>query len=240
MEKIYLLEDDFFLREEIRGFLSEIGYLVDHADSVEEFMRDFNPDHHAVVVVDMALPGGDGIDIIKYIRRSRVRAEYKIDTGIIVITARTALRERVAGLKAGADYYMCKPFDLEELAAILSSLGRRIHVSGADEKWVLDIERCHLKPPGLMPVSLTGASFIVLKTIMAGRGVPVSRRKIVEALGEDYMRYDLRRLDSQIYYLRKLIFRDCGREIPIRSARGRGYQTTEPILIRGEISSADN
>jgi DNA-binding response OmpR family regulator len=227
MSAILLLEDEPILREEIADFLREIGYGVDAVVSVAEFVDCFDPRRHTIAIVDLVLPDGLGIDLIDRIRAQQLR------TGIIVITARSGVRHRVEGLGAGADHYLSKPFDLEELAATVSALSRRLDLGSPTTEWVLDTVRCQLIPPGKPPVPLSGATYIVLKAIVAGAGQRVSRRTIVEALGEDYLQYDLRRLDSQIHYLRKLVVGSCGLEVPIRSFRGQGYQTTELVSLRG-------
>lgn len=220
------MEDEEVLRAEVGDFLCELGYRVDLATTCAEFEKLFDRSRHKVAILDLVLTDGSGLDLIKSIRKEGLL------TGIVVVTARAGVRHRVDGLGVGADHYLCKPFDLSELAATVSALSRRLGTGDAPAEWVLDTLRCQLIPPGKAAIALSGASYIVLRTIVAGAGERVSRRAIVEALGEDYLQYDLRRLDSQIHYLRKLVFNACGLEVPFRASRGQGYQTTETVSLK--------
>jgi DNA-binding response OmpR family regulator len=227
MANLILLEDESVLRAELADFLGEQGHRVDAAESIEEFDRKFQPGKHLIALVDLGLPDGDGIDLIARLRANGERL------GIIVVTARNSARNKADGLIQGADHYLCKPFDLDELAATVTALVRRLQVGGASPSWVLDTLRCQLIPPGKSPVGLTAQGYIVFKTIASGGGKAVNRRKIVEALGENYLHYDLRRLDTQMHQLRKTVVEASGLELPVRTARGRGYQTTEQVDLRG-------
>lgn len=227
MANLLLLEDETVLRTELADFLGEQGHGVDTAESVEEFERKFQPGKHLIALVDLGLPDGDGLALIARLRKRGERL------GIIVVTARNSSRNKAEGLIQGADHYLCKPFDLPELAATITAMARRLQVGGASPNWILDTLRCQLIPPGKPPVELTAQGYIVFRTIVGGGGKPVSRRKIVEALGESYLHYDLRRLDTQMHQLRKTVAEASGLELPVRTARGRGYQTTEAVDLRG-------
>lgn len=227
MANVILLEDEVILRSELAGFLREEGHSVDTAGSIGEFEKIYLPGKHLVALVDLGLPDGEGLSLINRLRASGIRL------GIIVATARSGSRNKVEGLIGGADHYLCKPFDLEELAATVTALLRRMDLCGNGAGWVLDTLRCQLIPPGKAPISLTSQGYIVFRTIVGGEGKPVSRRKIVEALGEDYLHYDQRRLDTQMHQLRKQVADACGLRLPVRTARGRGYQTNAHVDLRG-------
>lgn len=181
MANLILLEDEKVLRTELAGFLSEQGHCVDTAASLEEFARQYRPGKHLIALLDMGLPDGEGLDLIIRLRSQGERL------GIIVLTARTASRNKVDALVQGADHYLCKPFDLAELAATVFAMARRLEVGGASQRWALDTLRCQLIPPGKAPIELTAQSYLVFRTIAGGEGKPVTRRKIVEALGENYL-----------------------------------------------------
>jgi DNA-binding response OmpR family regulator len=227
MANLILLEDETVLRTELADFLGEQGHRVDAAGSIGEFEQKFQPGKYLVALVDLGLPDGEGLDLIARLRESGERI------GIIVATARSGSRNKVEGLIQGADHYLCKPFDLEELAATVTALVRRLADSDASPRWLLDTLRCQLIPPGKPAIDLTSQSYIVFRTIVGGEGKPVSRRKIVEALGENYLQYDQRRLDTQMHQLRKLVAETSGIDLPIRTARGRGYQITANVDLRG-------
>lgn len=227
MANLILLEDETVLRAELADFLGEQGHCVDAVESIAEFEEKFQPGRHLIALVDLGLPDGDGLALIDRLRGRGERL------GIVVVTARNGSRNKADGLIQGADHYLCKPFDLAELAATVTALARRLQVGGASHSWILDTLRCQLIPPGKSPVELTAQGYIVFRTIAGGGGKPVNRRKIVEALGESYLHYDQRRLDTQMHQLRKTVVEASGLELPVRTARGRGYQITESVDLRG-------
>lgn len=227
MANLILLEDETVLRTELADFLGELGHCVDTAGSIDEFGKKFQPGKHQIALVDLGLPDGEGLDLITRLREDGERI------GIVVATARSGSRNKAEGLLQGADHYLCKPFDLEELAATVTALARRLEDDDSSPRWLLDTLRCQLVPPGKPPIDLTSQSYIVFRTIVGGEGKPVNRRKIVEALGENYLHYDQRRLDTQMHQLRKLVAETSGMELPVRTARGRGYQITASVDLRG-------
>lgn len=227
MANLILLEDESVLRDEIADFLVEQGHAVETAESIAEFEKKYHPEKHLIAIIDLGLPDGEGLDLIARLRKNGERI------GIIVATARNSSRNKIEGLIQGADHYLCKPFDLNELAATLTALARRLEDNNTNARWLLDTLRCQLIPPGKAPIDLTSQSYIVFRTIVSGEGKPVSRRKIVEALGENYLHYDQRRLDTQMHQLRKLVVEASGLELPVRTARGRGYQIIASVDLRG-------
>ena len=227
MVNLILLEDETVLRDEVADFLREQGHVVDTAGSLAEFDSTFRPGIHLIALIDLGLPDGEGLALIARLRAHGERL------GIIIVTARNSSANRVAGLTGGADYYVAKPFDLDELAASIISLERRLLSGGVSLHWVLNERQRTLTPPGRAPIDLTSQSFLVLKAIVVGGGKPVDRRTIVESIGENYLQHDPRRLDTQLHQIRKSVVDASGLELPVRTARGRGYQITENIDLRG-------
>lgn len=217
MARIIILEDEITLCNEWASYLSEQGHIVDSVGSLKEFQDTFSPGDHLIALVDLGLPDGDGIDLIEWLRESGKHL------GIVVISARSSINDKVQGFAVGADHYLCKPFDLQELSAIVGALVRRIETGGVSLCWRLDLRQCLIVPPGHSPVRLTAQGTIVLNAIAQGRGSPVNRRHIVEALGENFLSYDQRRLDTQIHQLRKVVSDATNIELPILTARNRGY-----------------
>ncbi|SFM95638.1 DNA-binding response regulator, OmpR family, contains REC and winged-helix (wHTH) domain [Formivibrio citricus] len=217
MARIILLEDEITLQKELASYLTELGHIVDSVGSIKDFRDVFSPADHLIALVDIGLPDGDGIELIDWLRQSGKRL------GIVVISARSSISDKVRGFTLGADHYLSKPFDLLELSATVCALSRRIETGGVSLRWQLDARLCLITPPGRPPVRLTAQGAIVLNSIARGRGDPVKRRQIVEALGEDFLTYDQRRLDTQIHQLRKSVFDAANVELPILTARNRGY-----------------
>ncbi len=226
MARLILLEDEPILRHELAGYLTEQGHIVDAVGTVSGFHVAFSSANHLIALVDLGLPDGDGIDLIDALRNRGTRL------GIVVISARSRTGDKVRGLVVGADYYLNKPIELEELSAVLTALARRLETGGVSLSWVLDVRRGKLAPPGKAPVPLTAQGVVVLKAIAAGGGKLVDRRQIVNALGADFLQYDQRRLDTQIHQLRKAVFDTSGVELPIRTIRNRGYQFLASVELK--------
>lgn len=226
MARLILLEDEPTLRRELAGFLAERGNVVDGVGSVAEFRAVFSPADHLIALVDLGLPDGDGIDLIAWLRGQGKRL------GIVVVSARSSTGDKVSGLIAGADHYLCKPVDLEELDAVIIALRRRLETGGVNLRWLLDVRQGQIVPPGKAPVQLTAQGAAVLETIAAGGGEPVDRRCIVAALGEDYLQYDQRRLDTQMHQIRKAVLDASGSDLPVRAVRNRGYLFQEDIELK--------
>lgn len=115
---VLLIEDDALIADGVRAGLAVQGFAVDHADTAARGMALLDAAEHDAVVLDLGLPDEDGIDLLR-----RLRARHTLP--VLILTARDAVEDRVAGLAAGADDYLGKPFDLRELAARLHTLARR-------------------------------------------------------------------------------------------------------------------
>jgi DNA-binding response OmpR family regulator len=154
-----------------------------------------------------------------------------MNLGIIVLTARSGVPDRLAGLARGADHYLPKSTDLDELAGIVAALQRRLDVGGLSLHWLLQTAGRTLVPPGLAPIDLSPNDFAVLKTIMDSKGQPVPRRAIVDALGDDHFTADPARLDTQMRRLRRKVTEATGKDLPIKTLRNEGYQFYAPAKV---------
>ncbi len=230
MRDVILLEDEAVLREELSDFLAGNGYRVDAEASLEGFWRSYEPSRHGMALIDLGLPDGCGLTLIQELRKRGDRL------GIVVLTARGATRDRVAGLDIGADYYLAKTSDLDELAATLAALSRRLGDPSTQptpaDLWVLELGPRRLQPPGFEPLALSEQDMRVLHELMRGAGEIASRQQIVEALGEDFFSYDQRRLDTQMRRLRRKVSEATGLALPINTARNAGYRFHGRALIR--------
>ncbi|MGE8357460.1 MAG: response regulator transcription factor [Microvirgula sp.] len=217
MQNLILLEDETILREELAEFLSDIGHQVDAVASLAEFGRIHDPLRHRIAIIDLGLPDGDGMDLIRTLRSQGQRV------GIIVLTARGAVRDKIAGLEDGADHYLSKTADLDELAATVSALSRRLDDVQPDERWILEPGPRRLLPPGFGAIPLSQQDLTVLHALMIHPGTIVSRHEIVTALGENFLDYDQRRLDTQMRRLRRKVEDATGLVLPVNTARNAGY-----------------
>lgn len=224
---LILLEDEDILRHELADFLGQTGWIVDAVANLQTFRACYAPAHHRIAVIDLGLPDGDGMDLVRELRASGN------PLGIVVLTARSAVPDRVMGLVEGADHYLPKTADLDEIEATLAALSRRLE-SGFPAKpvWLLEQAPRHLTPPGHPPIPLSQQDYLVLHAVMARQGGLVSRRDIVTALGEDFFAYDQRRLDTQIRRLRRKVEVATGMALPLNTARNAGYCFFASVTIR--------
>jgi two-component system OmpR family response regulator len=117
--RILVVEDDEALARGLTGFLRADGWAVDHVEDGESAVNEASTEPYSALVLDVGLPDIDGFEVLRRLRRGGIR------TPVLVLTARDAVEDRIAGLDFGADDYMLKPFDLNELAARLRALARR-------------------------------------------------------------------------------------------------------------------
>ena len=130
MSEVILLEDEPVLCEELGEFLQDLGYVVLCVDSIAGFRQRFDPARHTMAVIDVGLPDGSGLELVSELRRAGHRL------GIVVFSARNTASDRIAGLELGVDHYLGKGVDLDELAATLASLGRRLALPPPAARWV--------------------------------------------------------------------------------------------------------
>lgn len=226
MLNLILLEDEAVLRQELTEFLDDCGYRVSAVADLASFHACYEPARHRIAVIDLGLPDGDGMELV---RALRVQAP---QLGIVVFTARNATQDKVSGLTGGADYYLPKHTDLDELAATLNSLRRRLGESASAPSWILELGPRRLLPPGCSAIALSQQDAIVLQVLMAEPERIVSRQQIVQSLGEDFLDYDQRRLDTQISRLRRKTEQATGLSLPINTARNAGYRFFASAAVR--------
>jgi DNA-binding response OmpR family regulator len=135
-----------------------------------------------------------------------------------MLTARGQLQDRLEGLSKGADHYLVKPFGLLELGAIIDALLRRVGI-----EWILDANAGRLSDPEGRSMNLTPQEMTLVRRLCEAGAEPVSKRQLVEALGQDWSSYDLRRLDTLVSRLRLRWRREVGRELPLKTLHREGY-----------------
>lgn len=225
MINIVVVEDDPDLCGSIVRYLSLVGMTVKRAGSgieLDAVLADFTPD---LLVLDVNLPGEDGFSIA-----SRLRAHSKV--GIVMLTARGQLDDRVLGLTAGADAYLVKPVQFRELEAVIHSLTRRLREGVPEEKpeiredgrnWGFDSASWSLITPKGHQVPLTNAEYRVLRTLTSEPGASVTRDEIAASLGKTVGGYDDRSIDAVMARLRRKVNLATGENLPIRAVRSIGY-----------------
>ncbi|MBV8404091.1 MAG: response regulator [Gammaproteobacteria bacterium] len=177
--RLLLLEDDRMIGEAIRAGLKREGFTVDWVQDARAAAPVLRSEPFELLLLDLGLPGGDGLELLKSLRE---RGE---SLPVLIITARDAVSDRVAGLDAGADDYLVKPFDLDELAARIRALLRR--KSGRPSP-VLEHQGVMLDPAAHRvtqrgtEVALSPREFALLQLLMERPGVILSRAQLEERL----------------------------------------------------------
>ncbi len=221
MAAILLVEDDLDLREEVADFLRGEGHTVREAGSRREFRALMAAEPCDIAILDRRLPDGDGLDLISEGRAAGWRC------GFVLMTARDAAAERIAGYETGADHYLTKPVRLDELAVILKSLARRLHLGA---HWRLNLALGLLQAPNGKKVELTGLEAAFLAILGAHLNQPLDRRQIIQDLGRDYLSYDPRNLDALLRRLRRKVREDAGADLPVQTRHGLGYVLVEALV----------
>jgi two-component system response regulator QseB len=213
--RLLLVEDDPMVGESIRDGLGQEGYAVDWVRDGKGAEAALGAEPYAAVLLDLGLPRRDGLEVLRTTRAKRN------DVPILVITARDAVADRIKGLDAGADDYLVKPFDLDELAARVRALVRR--AEGRAEPVVrhgaltLDPSTRAVTLRG-HPVALSGREFALLQALLQRPGVVLSRAQLEERLYGWDDEVGSNAVEVHIHNLRRKLGADA-----IRNVRGVGY-----------------
>ncbi|MGS2723378.1 response regulator transcription factor [Porticoccus sp. GXU_MW_L64] len=220
--RVLIVEDETALREQLQSSLSAEGYAVDAAADGKEGLYYGSEYPYDLAVVDIGLPGMDGIELIKTLRR-KDRA-----FPILILTARGNWQDKVAGLEAGADDYLVKPFHREELKARIHALLRRAagHASSTVAFGPLQIDTAS-KQVALKgtPLELTSYEYNTLEYLSRNPGKVISKTELTEHLYDQDFDRDSNVIEVFIGRLRKKLDPQ-GNLKPIATVRGQGYRFT--------------
>ncbi|WP_338799367.1 response regulator [Acidovorax sp. DW039] len=223
--RILVVEDEPHLATLVCDYLRQARYeahALDHGSLVLPWVEQRRPD---LIVLDLMLPGVDGLTLCRHLRANS-------DIPLVMITARVEEVDRLIGLEAGADDYLCKPFSPRELVARVKAVLRRYRPAPAQDGVVVfvpgaglhvDRER-HLAFWNGTPLDLTPAEFRLLSTFALSPGRVFSRDQLLDRLHDDQRNLSDRTVDSHVKNLRRKLESVCQGQEPIRSIYGVGYR----------------
>ncbi len=218
--RLLVVEDDPGMASVLTRGLGENGYAVDVASTGEDGLWLGCEQDYDVVLLDIGLPGIDGLTTLRRLRDARRW------TPVLMLTAKDAVADRVAGLDAGADDYLTKPFAFAELLARLRALARG---RTRERPAVLTVGDLELDPAtrqvrrGGLPVTLTATEFALLETLMRSPGQVLTRSELIGSVWDFARESDSNVVDVYVGYLRAKLDRPFGRA-SLQTVRGAGYR----------------
>ncbi|WPU91471.1 response regulator transcription factor [Mucilaginibacter sabulilitoris] len=220
--KILIIEDEEGLRESIEAYFQEAGNICETADSYHVAMAKINLYRYDCILLDITLPGGSGIEILKTLKKNNNK------DGILIISAKNSLDDKLEGLDLGADDYLVKPFHLSELKARVSAITRRKMYDGNN---ILQFNEISIDLSAKtvtvlnVPIKFTRKEFALLIYFIANKGKVVSKNAIAEHLWGDGIdladNFDF--IYSHIKNIRKKLI-EAGANDYIQAAYGMGYK----------------
>lgn len=221
---ILVVEDDAVIRELLVSYFEAEGYVVtalDHADDAIETILDRKIE---ICLIDIALPGMDGLTLTR-----EIRSESKV--GIILVTSKDDIVDRIVGLESGADDYVIKPFDLRELHSRLKNVLRRTYWQKASPQlldyafcgWKLNNAKRNLTAPHGEIVKLSQGEFSLLLALLQNPGVSMSRDELTNKIRNREWNPEDRYIDTLVVRLRKKFSRYSPDEVFITTVHGQGY-----------------
>jgi DNA-binding response OmpR family regulator len=229
---IAIVEDEPVLREELAFQLRQFGHAVASFESAGQFYRYLAVNRVAVAILDIGLPDEDGLSICQHLRT------HDKQMGIIFATARSQRQDRLQGLEGGADAYLVKPVDLDELILTLNRLRERFDGAAPPQAstsengnttgdWQINLATASLSSPTGVKVALTMNELQLLRLLTDRSPKPCTPMELGLAMGMLPDEFDKHRVEVVISRLRTKISRLSGASIPIRSHRGMGYSLSD-------------
>lgn len=221
--KLLVVEDEALLRHHLYSRLGEHGHIVDAVADAEEALYRVAEYNHDLAIIDLGLPGMSGLDLIRELRQQGKQFP------ILILTARGNWQDKVEGLAAGADDYVVKPFQFEELEARLNALLRRssgfVQSTIGAGPLVLDLNRKQALLADEV-LALTAYEYRILEYLMRHHQQVVSKERLIEQLYPDDEERDPNVIEVLVGRLRRKLEGDNGFK-PIETVRGQGYLFTE-------------
>ncbi len=221
--KILIIEDEKALAESISTYLKGEDYICETAADFRAALEKTESHEYDCILLDIGLPGGSGLGILK-----QLKADRKTD-GVLIISAKNSIYDKVEGLKLGADDYLPKPFHLSELSARIAAIIRRKNFGGSNLVRFHEIEIdtvAKLATIGQQPFLLTRKEYDLLLYFVSNKGRVISKNAIAEHLWGDHMEGNHDFIYTHIKNLRRKMMELAGIDY-IRSVYGMGYKLTD-------------
>ncbi|HSB75207.1 MAG TPA: response regulator transcription factor [Terriglobales bacterium] len=225
---IFVVEDDADIARLVRHHLEAAGFAVRHFPAASAVMTEAEREHPALLLLDIMVPGGDGLDLCRQVRETPAIAA----TPVIFLTARTAEADRVLGLELGADDYITKPFSPRELVARVKAVLRRFEqplqpATVRLDDLEIDTGAMILKVRG-QNVPATATEFRLLEYLARHAGRVFTRDQLLDAVWRDTAYVTPRSVDVYVRRIREKIERDPENPRYLRTVRGAGYRFEVP------------
>ncbi|MFM8339455.1 MAG: response regulator transcription factor [Fluviibacter sp.] len=221
--KIALVEDNDDLRDLLYRDISKAGYAVQSAGCAEDLDDLAAATAFDVLVLDINLPGENGLDIAKRYKQANA------DIYIVMLTARVGTDDKIVGYESGADIYLTKPVSSAELMAAIKSVGRRLLGSASNSNMTLDLRQ--MKLTGKSTVDLNRQEMVILKALSESPNGNLPYYRLLELCGEEVNATSKATLEVRMVRLRKKLAEVGVEGKPIRAIRGEGYQLVGRIKI---------
>ncbi|MEE1229085.1 MAG: response regulator transcription factor [Lachnospiraceae bacterium] len=219
--KLLIIEDEKTLAEVIGDCLIDEGYDVKITFDGDQGYEEAMSHTYDLILLDRMLPGVDGIELLKTMR------ENSVETPVLILTAKSEIKDRVEGLDAGADDYMTKPFEMEELLARIRAIIRRNYGTTDDmlefQDIVLDTKSGELECTATKKnINITGKELLVLEYLMMNKGQVLSRSQISERVWGEDKNLNYNNVEAYISFVRRKL-KFIGADVEINARRGLGY-----------------
>jgi DNA-binding response OmpR family regulator len=215
---ILLIEDEAMLAEQLIHFLSKRGFSVTLSRTIKETYSILATQSFNLLILDRLLPDGDSLaclDDFKQVHHGE----------IIILSALGRTQSRIDGYDAGADIYLAKPVDLDELLAIVRSFSKRSVKKFKQKHWQINDNK--LTSPLGVCIQLSSREYLIIQQLINNAPNVVKKVQIIELIGVNYDTYDIRSLDTTLYRIRNKIKQATAETLPILTYHGVGYSWKE-------------
>lgn len=220
--RILVVEDNRKLAEGLQQLLANSGYAVDWVSDGDSALSAVTALNYALVVLDLSLPGMDGLEVLREMRSDRIAVP------VLILTARDGLEDRIRGLDLGADDYLTKPFEWEELSARIRALIRRsraVQTSLVESGPITFDLKTNQVFAGDAPMDIPAREINVLRALMLANGRILSKSQLIDSLSNFNEEISENAVEQYVSRLRRRLS-DHG--ISIKAARGLGYYLQNP------------